>query len=58
MAFPDKSIRPTPINELLGNFDEEINQFMENQKEIISVNTQTNGLVGGFQYFVTVVYKN
>ncbi|AIF87625.1 TPA: hypothetical protein ACIKR3_001061 [Streptococcus agalactiae] len=58
MAYPDKSFKPTPINELIEKFDKEINQFMENQKEVISVNTQTNGLAGGFQYFVTVVYRN
>ncbi|HGI3310245.1 TPA: hypothetical protein ACJSDN_001217 [Streptococcus agalactiae] len=57
MAYPDKSFKPTPINELIEKFDKEINQFMENQKEVISVNTQTNGLAGGFQYFVTVVIE-
>lgn len=58
MEYPDKSFKPSSIIELLEQFDNEINQFMENQKEIISVNTQTNGLVGGFQYFVTIVYRN
>ncbi len=34
MVYPDKSFKPTPINELIEKFDKEINQFMENQKKL------------------------
>lgn len=56
LQYPDNGFKPSPIEELVTTFDEEVNRFMKD-KDVISVNSHINGLVGGFQYFVTVVYK-
>ncbi|WP_414048797.1 hypothetical protein [Macrococcus animalis] len=55
LTYPNKTFKPDSIEELVEQFDKQVNDFTKD-KEVISVNSQVNGLVSGFQYFVTVIF--